>query len=1195
MISRARVTRARLEVRASMGLEGLFGLLEGHPAYVETVRRLTSGDLTGRLEVPDAAKPYLLASVWRRLGVPMLVVVPRPEDARRLHDQLLSYLEDGSSVYLYPEPEVLPFERLVADASTNNQRMMALAALCDARTGDPAMSNPLVVSSAAATIRKTLGPAVMEGARHTLRQGDRVQLGDLYARWVALGYQRDEAVEVPGTFSQRGGIVDVFPPSSQLPFRVELWGDEIESIRLFDPASQRSVGVVEEADIAPARDTLPALSDADRLSDRIADMNFSLCTPAVNDRYQEELALLFSGQDVDELPFYNGLLNDSHLVEHLPDRGLLVVDREGEVETEALKLEERAAEMRSVRESRGELPANFPSAQVCWTGFWSDAEQRRKLFVGTWSGSEGGLDFRTAPSFHGRPQRFAADVGQMLQEGNRVVVVSRYTRRVSELLSDAGLGSGVASGLDSPPPPGSLLVVSGNLREGWRLPLKDGSTVLFTDSEIFGTAKERRPRRRTPVKHQAFLSELIPGTYVVHIDHGVASFTGTTSMGSTGDSSGEEKEYLVLEYAEGDKLYVPTEHLDRVSPYLASNDQPPSLTRLGTAEWTRVKERVKHAAREMAQELLELYASRQVAEGRAISPDSPWQTELEDSFPYEETEDQERTIVEVKGDLEKPRPMDRLVCGDVGYGKTEVALRAAFKTVSDGMQVGLLVPTTILAQQHYATFTERLAPFPIRVEVLSRFRTRKEQAETIEGLKLGTVDIVIGTHRLLQKDVRFKNLGLAVVDEEHRFGVAHKERLKRMRREVDMLTLSATPIPRTLYMGLSGIRDMSTMDTPPEERLPVKTYVSEYSDDVVKEAILRELERGGQVFFLHNRVQTIRRVEADLRKLLPEARVAVGHGRMAESELEDVMYSFSEGDVDVLVCTTIIESGLDIPNANTLIIDRADRFGLAQLYQLRGRVGRAGQRAYAYLLVPRGRRITEAATKRLKVILEATELGAGFRIAMRDLEIRGAGNILGAEQSGYIHAVGFELYSQLLNEAVTEIRSGDADGTGSAAVPERDEEPGPVRVNLDLAAYIPESYISHLPTRLAAYQRLTRVRARNETEDTREEFRDRFGPVPEAVENLLYLVDLKVLAAGASVESITQTGATATMVLQEQVGGARLALERALGPLCRVGNQQIHVRFPRRDPEEWKPILVTVLERLTAFREQLRETMASVQ
>ena len=634
-------------------------------------------------------------------------------------------------------------------------------------------------------------------------------------------------------------------------------------------------------------------------------------------------------------------------------------------------------------------------------------------------------------------------------------------------------------------------------------------------------------------------------------------------------------------------MYVPTDQLDRVSPYLAPNDQYPSLTRLGTAEWSRVKERAKNAAREMAQELLELYASRQVVEGHAVSPDSPWQRELEDSFPYEETSDQERTIREVKQDMEQVRPMDRLVCGDVGYGKTEVALRASFKTVNEGMQVGLLVPTTVLAQQHYATFSERLSPFPVRVEVLSRFRTRKEQKEVVESLGLGTVDIVIGTHRLLQKDVRFKNLGLVVVDEEQRFGVGHKERLKRMRREVDLLTLSATPIPRTLYMGLAGIRDMSTMETPPEERLPVKTYVCEYSDDVIKEAILRELERGGQVFFLHNRVQTIGRVADGLRRLVPEARIAIGHGRMAEGDLEQVMVDFTQSKVDVLVCTTIIESGLDIPNANTLIIDRADRFGLSQLYQLRGRVGRAGHRAYTYLLIPARRQITEAAGKRLKVILEATELGAGFRIAMRDLEIRGAGNILGAEQSGHIHAVGFELYSQLLNEAVAELKADQ----GAATTTQVRTANGQPRVSLPLAAHIPDGYISHLPTRLAVYQRLTRVQDRREIEDIREELRDRFGPLPKAVENLLYLVDTKLLAGEAGLESITQSGSTITLSLIDPVGGARLALENALGPSTRVGNQKVLVST-RRAEDGWKEGLVTVLERLLAFREQLQSAVA---
>ena len=975
-----------------MSLTGLFELVHSHTAYKELQESLSSGRMVHRVQAPEAARPFLLAALWDRLGVPVLVILPRPEDARRFHESLLSYLGEEAPVHLFPEPDVLPFERLVADAATNNQRMLALAALLDAqedRQDSPGRGirsqAPLVVASTAAAIRRTLEPGAFLEARHAVRVGDKVRLADLFSRWVRLGYQREGGVEVPGTFSHRGGIVDIFSPSSELPARMELLGDEIDNIRLFDPVSQRSVRGTDSLSVIPAREVLPSLSDRERVSDLIGRLNFELCTPAATQRVQEELAAIFSGREVEELAMYNGLLNRSCILDYLSGQGLLVLDMEAEIESEARGRADRTDELRSARVSRGELPANFPSPQLTWEELQVGVEQRRRLIMEGWAGGDEGFHFKPAPSYYGRPSEFAADAHRALGEGGRVVAVSRHALRLSEVLAEAGIVATVLNGLEHPPVRGGMSLIAGSLREGWALPVEGGDLTLFTDTEVYGTAKQRRPRRRTSVKRGTFLSELVPGGFVVHIDHGVAQFAGTVQMGSSGD----EKEYLVLEYAAGDKLYVPTEHLDRVSPYLAPNEHPPNPTRLGTHEWSRVKERVKNAAREMAQELLDLFASRQVVEGTAFSADSPWQRELEDSFPYEETGDQERTIGEVKGDMELPRPMDRLVCGDVGYGKTEVALRASFKTASDGMQTGILVPTTVLAQQHYATFSERLSPFPVRVEVLSRFRTRKEQQEVIEGLKLGTVDIVIGTHRLLQKDVSFKNLGLVVVDEEQRFGVAHKERFKRMRREVDVLTLSATPIPRTLYMGLSGIRDMSTMETPPEERLPVKTYVSEYSDDVVKEAILRELERGGQVFFLHNRVQTIRRAAADISRLVPQARIAVGHGRMAEGDLEQVMVDFSSGDIDVLVCTTIIESGLDLPNANTLIIDRADRFGLSQLYQLRGRVGRGNHRAYSYLLIPRGRRITEAAGKRLKAILEASELGSGFRIAMKDLEIRG--------------------------------------------------------------------------------------------------------------------------------------------------------------------------------------------------------------
>jgi len=617
-----------------------------------------------------------------------------------------------------------------------------------------------------------------------------------------------------------------------------------------------------------------------------------------------------------------------------------------------------------------------------------------------------------------------------------------------------------------------------------------------------------------------------------------------------------------------------------VSAYVGAQDQTPSLTRLSTAEWARVKSRVKGATREMAQELLRINAARAMAEGHEHGGDTVWQQELEDSFPFVETPDQSRAIVEVKADMETTRPMDRLICGDVGYGKTEIALRAAFKSVNDGLQVAMLVPTTVLAQQHYATFSERLSPFPVKIEVLSRFRTPKEQQQVIEGLTDGSVDIVIGTHRLLQKDVRFKNLGLAIVDEEQRFGVSHKERLKRLRQEVDVLTLSATPIPRTLNMALAGIRDLSTMDSAPEARLPVKTFVSEYSEDVIKEAILREMERGGQVFYLHNRVRTIHQAVAEINKLVPQARIMVGHGQMAETELEDVMLGFANGDADVLVCTTIIESGLDMPNVNTLILERADRFGLAQLYQLRGRVGRSEHRAYAYLLAPRGRRITEGAEHRLQAILEASELGAGFRIAMRDLEIRGAGNILGASQSGHIQEVGLDLYTQLLNEAVREL---EQEGGGADSVEIPAELP---RIDLPMNARIPEDYVDHLPTRLAVYQRLAKMTDADYIPEIREELRDRFGPLPEEVENLLTLASLRTLAADVGVESIVQGSDAIVLSLRVPVGGARVPLQRALGPSVQVGNTQMQMPL-RRLGDEWLSRLTRVLERFLVFQERL--------
>ena len=1184
-----------------MTLNGVLELLDRHPEHRGNVDSCGKPGEKSGVMVRQGARAAFLASLWRRRQGPILVVTPRPDDARRLHDQLLTYLGDDQPIHLLPEPEVLPFERLAVDANTSNQRLDALMALSAASRFAPTAPDvqPLVVCSVGSALIYTLPPELMAGVFPATgefslwRKGDRVRINTVLAQWLALGYRNEPVVEAPGSFSHRGGILDVYPTGSEWPLRIELWDDEIDTIRYFDPVSQRSIRAAEEVRLAPAREQLPGLANPETVAARTEAMDYAKCSVEVRDRMAEELALLPSSPNPETLSFYNGLINQAHLMEYIGANGLVVLERSGRVEAEALELEERFQRMREAREDRGELPVNFPSPHMSWEEFSNLLSGVPQMELQTWVSDDEDQIFRFNDLYYGQLEQLAADVRSHQAANHAVVAVTQHQRRVAEILEQEGVGVTLADSLENAPSPGQVYLLQGSLRDGWtvNLPVDGGESsgvgtlVLLTDSELFGTVKELRYHRRRKAEHgpEVVLADLVPGTHVVHIDHGVARFAGTTHIGDDDD----EKEYLILEYAENDKLYVPTDHLDRVSAYVGAQDQPPSLTRLSTAEWARVKQRVKGATREMAQELLRINAARALAQGHEHGGDTVWQQELEDSFPFVETPDQATAILDVKTDMETTRPMDRLICGDVGYGKTEIALRAAFKSVNDGMQVGILVPTTVLAQQHYATFTERLSPFPVTVEVLSRFRTHKEQQEVVAGLKDGSVDIVIGTHRLLQKDVQFKNLGLAVVDEEQRFGVSHKERFKQLRQQVDVLTLSATPIPRTLNMALAGLRDLSTMDSAPEARLPVKTFVSEYSEDVIKEAILRELERGGQVFYLHNRVRTIHQAAAKLLELVPQARIIVGHGQMAESDLEEVMVDFANGEADVLVCTTIIESGLDMPNVNTLIVERADRFGLAQLYQLRGRVGRSDHRAYAYLLAPQGRRITEGAEHRLQAILEASELGAGFRIAMRDLEIRGAGNILGASQSGHIQEVGLDLYTQLLNEAVRELEE-ESGGTG-AAEPMAPELP---RIDLPLNARIPEEYVDHLPTRLAVYQRLAKLANSDDIPEIREELRDRFGPLPEEVENLLTLAGLRSLAATVGVESVVQSNDSILLSLRVPVGGARVPLQKALGPSVQVGNTQMQMPL-RRLGDEWLSRLTRVLERFLAFQENLKALASS--
>jgi len=1018
-----------------------------------------------RLVVTDAVKSFIIAALHQELDLPILMIVAQSESAKRLYEELQAWCPGSTRLQFFPEVDILFDEYSISDVITTAERLRTLSTLAPCRDLSTDGRCPLIVSSALAAVSRTVPRDEFVASCHVLRVGMDIDPLQLIARWQAMGYELENIVEVPGTISRRGGILDVFSPNSKFPARIEFVGNRVESIRLFDPKTQRSLKLATSVTIVPSKES------------------------------QQHI-------------------NGDTILDYLSEKALLITDDLDELKTVIDKLNDEAEELGQTRLEQGEPASDLPI--ISWTEFETKTKKiKQRLMLCSWGTDDSGraclrfLPLAPVPSYGGRLGALSKGLKEMLQEGQRIIVVSQQTNRLVELLEEQDILASTASQIEQIPPLKSVTLVHGSLAEGWAM--KDTLT-LFTDNEIFGFAKQRRLSKKRPIRYHQFISELTAGDYVVHIEHGIAKFVGLTKM----LTEGIEREYLVLGYAAGDRLYVPTDQVDRVSRYVGASDQPPTLNRLGSQEWARTKERIKESVANIARELLSLYATREIIPGFAFSSDSLWQQELESSFPYMETPDQLEAVLDVKSDMEKPRPMDRLVCGDVGYGKTEVALRAAFKAVMDGKQVALLVPTTVLAQQHFATFRERLQAFPVRVEMLSRFCTEREQANVIEGLAAGTVDICIGTHRLLQKDVVFKDLGLIIIDEEQRFGVNHKEHFKKLRRETDVLTLSATPIPRTFHMSLAGIRDLSTIETPPEERLPIKTYVGAYDERLIREAILRELERNGQVFFVHNRVHSIAMVANRLSSLVHEGRISVAHGRMPEEELEKVMAEFANQKSDILVTTTIIESGLDIPNVNTLIVDQADRLGLTQLYQLRGRVGRGSDNAYAYFFFDRGKQLTPEARKRLKTISEAAELGAGFAVAMKDLEIRGAGNLLGVEQSGYIAAVGFDLYSRLLSEAVEELKLG-----GAVEKEGKILEPSAPTVALPLAAYIPEEYIPNLSTRLGFYQRLAVVKRAQEIEDIAVELNDRFGSIVQPVKNLLYIVEIKQLAIEAKLKSIS--------------------------------------------------------------------------
>jgi transcription-repair coupling factor (superfamily II helicase) len=1144
-----------------MNLSKLLHLIEDMPEYRRLVDELKEADGETKAVALEAAKPYIIAALYRSLRRPV-VVSAQPENCQKLYEQIAAW--GSSEVKLFPEPDALPYERISADASTALERVQALSALVGMDGANP----PLIVVSAPALMGKLTPHKEFSAAVHTIKPGTEAEIFKLLERWQAMGYRLENTVEIPGTIAHRGGIVDIYPPTSPLPARLEFLSNTIESMRLFDSESQRSSNSIESLAIGPATELLaPLTSTKAELEERVKSLNLANCSAEARRQYEQELAMLANKQELSNLQFYAPLFNTDSLLDFLSTDCLLVLDELANIEQAVDELDDKASQLRAEKIERQELPINFPQPYFGWKELEPKLKKQSWLNLTAWGVEEESahtLSFATVPGYAGQLPAFIKKVKQVLGQKKRLIVVSHQASRLAELLEPEDIMASPVEEVKEIPPTGSLTLVQGLLGEGW---VMNGETHIFTDAEIFGFIKHRRLVKRRPVPHHQFLIELTPGDYVVHVEHGIAKFAGVTRMGN----ENRQREYLVLKYAANDRLYVPTDQIDRVNRYVGAGDQPPTLSRLGTQEWSRTKQKVKESVEEVAQELLALYATREVVPGFSFSKDSVWQQELEASFPYVETPDQMEAQAEVKADMEKASPMDRLVCGDVGYGKTEVAIRAAFKAVMDGKQVAVLVPTTVLAQQHFATFKERLEAFPVRIEVLSRFKTPREQQAIVEGLAGGSVDICIGTHRLLQKDITFKNLGLLIIDEEQRFGVSHKEHLKKMRQEVDVLTLSATPIPRTLHMSLVGVRDMSTMETPPEQRLPIKTYVASYDERLVREAVLRELERNGQVFFVHNRVQSIDFVASKLQDVVPEARISIAHGQMPEAELERVMTEFALGKSDILVSTTIIESGLDMPNVNTLIVNRADRFGLTQLYQLRGRVGRGANLAHAYFLYDRGKMLTPTAEKRLKTIFEATELGAGFNIALKDLEIRGAGTLLGVKQSGFISAVGFSLYTRLLAEAVETQKARQA---GKPEKAKKSPLPPPT-IDLPLKALIPEDYVADVETRLSLYQKLARVDKDEQIEALAQEFGDRFGKLPPEVKNLLYALKIKVMAARAGVESVSTEDGEIIIRLFEGMQLDREKLEPFLSEGVTAGKRQVSIRYKKM--EGWRGVLESIL------------------
>ena len=1023
-----------------------------------------------------------------------VIVFSSEEKAKKAYEEYRIFTED---VYLYPARDLLFYYADIKGALLTAQRMGVLRALIE-KEKDASIT---VITTIDAFLDGLASPSRLKKQRIVLAGGDVVDLTGFEKNLTEMGYERESQVEGPGQYAVRGGIVDIFPLTEELPVRIELWGDEIDSIRSFDTESQRSVENLDKVTIYPA-----------------------------SENWEESMEAV-------------------SFLEYFPkDRSILFLDEPQRLQEAAESVEQ---EYFHSRESRNASDTDQSENQCLTVYETKDIIDEMNLYSGiamTTLESKCGLfhvreiysiQTKGVNPYNNSFELLTRDLKRLKRSGYRVVLLSgsrTRAKRLAEDLRDYDLSSFYSEDMERQVNAGEIMVTYGYVAEGYEYPML--KFMVISETDIFGRKKKKKRRKKYEGQKIQDFAELKPGDYVVHENHGIGIYKGIEKI----EVEKVVKDYMKIAYADGGVLYIPVAQMDLIQKYAGADAKKPKLNKLGTIQWGKTKNQVKKAVQAVAEDLVKLYATRQQSEGFVYGPDTVWQKEFEEMFPFEETEDQIQAIEDTKHDMESTKIMDRLICGDVGYGKTEIAIRAAFKAVQEGKQVVYLVPTTILAQQHYNTFVQRLKDFPVRIDLLCRFRSSYQQKKTVEDLKKGLVDIVIGTHRVLSKDVGFKDLGLLIIDEEQRFGVTHKEKIKKLRENIDVLTLTATPIPRTLHMSLIGIRDMSVLEEAPQDRMPIQTYVMEYNDEMVREAIERELSRGGQVYYVYNRVNDIADVAGHLQQLLPEANISFAHGQMRERELEDIMYDFINRDIDVLVSTTIIETGLDIPNANTMIIQDADRFGLSQLYQLRGRVGRSNRMAYAFLLYRRDKLLKEVAEKRLSAIREFTDLGSGIKIAMRDLEIRGAGNLLGEAQSGHMEAVGYDMYCKMLNEAVLKLKG------------EGEEESFTTTIDLNIDAYIPDSYIKNEYQKLDIYKRIAAISNEEEMDDMMEELIDRFGDIPKKVQQLLHIAALKGLAHSAYVTAVEQKGADIRFTMYEK---AKIDPQKIPGMLAGYGKDLV--------------------------------------